>query len=119
AFCVLLPEVRRKPVVERRKSRYRRCIIAVHTLGWDKLSTDTVNLNDDRHLMLQTGAVKSLFEAQGIARSSTLLRTGWTRHSIEKAVTSGRLLRPRRGWVARADCDPQLLLAAHHGVLLS
>lgn len=48
----------------------------------------------------------TLFDTQGIARSATLLRTGWTRHAIAKAVDSGQLFRPRKGWVARPTCDP-------------
>lgn len=61
----------------------------------------------------------TLFDTQGIARSITLLRTGWTRHSIAKAVDSGQLIRPRKGWVARPTCDPQLLFAARSGLLIS
>ncbi len=55
---------------------------------------------------------------QGIARTSTLLTQGWSRHGIVKALESGQLVRPRLGWVAKPTADPRLLFAAQHGVLL-
>lgn len=58
-------------------------------------------------------------ETRGIVRSSTLLAHGWSRHAISKALAAGRLIRPRRGWVALPRCDPELLFAAEHGLLLS
>ncbi|MCB1274713.1 MAG: DUF559 domain-containing protein [Leucobacter sp.] len=57
-------------------------------------------------------------KTQGIARTSTLLAQGWSRHRIAQALESGALIRPRRGWVAKPSADPGLLHAAQHGVLL-
>lgn len=56
---------------------------------------------------------------QGVARTSTLLSHGWSRHDIAQALQAGRLERPRHGWVALPTADPELIMAATHGVLLS
>ena len=54
-----------------------------------------------------------------VVRTSALLEQGWTRHSIGTAVTSGRLVRIRKGWVATPDADPVLVFAAKAGVVLT
>lgn len=59
------------------------------------------------------------FHSQGVARTSTLLRQGWSRHAITVALNDGRFIRPRKGWVATPDADQGLLHAARHGLLLS
>lgn len=56
---------------------------------------------------------------QGVARTSTLLKQGWSRHEIATALKDGRLVQPRRGWVARPDADLALQNAARHGALLT
>jgi len=58
------------------------------------------------------------FDSQGVARVSTLVENGWSRYRLEKGIESGALIRPRKGWIARADADPALISAARHGVLL-
>lgn len=69
--------------------------------------------------MPQTSEMINPLHAQGVASTSSLLAHGWTRYRIAKAVENGRLVRPRKGWVARPNADPELVLAARHGVLLS
>lgn len=56
--------------------------------------------------------------SQGVARASTLLAQGWSRHKLAAALNDGVLIRPRRGWVAKPSADQSLLFAAQHGVLL-
>lgn len=55
----------------------------------------------------------------GVGRTSTLRRAGFSERELRRAVLSGLLLRPRRGWIAVADADPGLVFAARHGVVLS
>lgn len=55
----------------------------------------------------------------GIARVSTAIERGWTRHRIMREVSAGDLIRPRKGWIARPSADPALISAARHGVLLT
>lgn len=55
----------------------------------------------------------------GVVRTALLHGLGLSRHEVRKAVLGGRLLRPRRGWVALPSADPQLVFAARHGVVLS
>lgn len=55
----------------------------------------------------------------GVVPSATLVRDGVKAHLIEKAVTSGVLVRVRRRWVAATDADPMLVWAATAGVVLS
>lgn len=56
---------------------------------------------------------------RGVARVSTALERGWTRHRIMREVAAGTLIRPRKGWIARPGADPALISAAEHGVLLT
>lgn len=51
----------------------------------------------------------------GITRTRTLTRLGVSERSIRRLLASGALLRPRRGWVALADADPELFAAARAG----
>ncbi len=59
------------------------------------------------------------FANQSILRTTTLLDNGWSKYRIAQAIKGGELTRPRKGWVARANTNPALLFAAHHGVLLA
>ncbi|MBN9612671.1 MAG: DUF559 domain-containing protein [Actinobacteria bacterium] len=61
----------------------------------------------------------ALNRTKGIARSSTLLDLGVRRSEIERALGSGTAVRPRRGWVALTNTDPELLGAAERGAVLS
>lgn len=55
----------------------------------------------------------------GITHRATLHRLGVSVNDLRKAVADGRIIRPRRGWVALPNTDPQLLFAAQHNVVLS
>lgn len=56
---------------------------------------------------------------QGVCRTSRVLEAGHTQRQLAAAVQRGALNRPRRGWVAAYDADPDLVFAARHGVVLS
>ncbi|RGE23351.1 endonuclease domain-containing protein [Leucobacter sp. wl10] len=62
---------------------------------------------------------QDLREMHGVAPTAKLLRLGHSRHRIAVAVAEGRLTRPRRGWIALRSADPGLVMAAHHGVVLT
>jgi very-short-patch-repair endonuclease len=62
---------------------------------------------------------QSLLTEGGVARTSRLLRLGHSPHQIRRSIASGEASRPRRGWLALASADPELVLAARHGVVLS
>ncbi|EYT54401.1 DNA/RNA helicase [Leucobacter sp. UCD-THU] len=62
---------------------------------------------------------QSLLTEGGVARTSRLLRLGHSPHQIRRSIASGEASRPRRGWLALASADPELVLAALHGVVLS
>ncbi|MBC9927574.1 MULTISPECIES: endonuclease domain-containing protein [unclassified Leucobacter] len=55
----------------------------------------------------------------GIARTATLLTSGFTRYEIAQAVARSLVFRVTRGWVALPNTDPLLLLAARHSVTIS
>jgi len=55
----------------------------------------------------------------GIARASAVRDRGVSAHRIASAVRLGEVIRPRRGWLALPDADPELLYAARHGIVLS
>lgn len=55
----------------------------------------------------------------GVVRVAALRAAGVPRRAIEQAVSTGRLIRPRNGWVALPDADPLLVAAARAGVVLS
>jgi very-short-patch-repair endonuclease len=61
----------------------------------------------------------ALSRSSGVTRSSTLQKLGVSRYRIAREVEAGRLLRPRQGWIALPDADPELLAAARDGVVLS
>lgn len=51
----------------------------------------------------------------GVAHTSDLYAVGFSKHAVSKAVASGRMLRVRRSWIARRDCDPAVLAAIAAG----
>ncbi len=51
----------------------------------------------------------------GIAHTSDLYALGFSTHAVAKAVTSGRMMRVRRSWIALRDCDPSVLAAVAAG----
>lgn len=56
---------------------------------------------------------------EGVMRTRTLIDLGISRHRIVRAVSAGRLVRVRHGWVALPDADPGLVYAARTGLVLS
>lgn len=52
----------------------------------------------------------------GVVRTRDILDAGYSRHTL---ATAPGLMRPRRGWVALPDADPQLRRAARSGVVLT
>lgn len=60
-----------------------------------------------------------LYGLGGLAKNAALHRLGLSVHDIRIAVASGRVFRPRRGWVALRDADPQLIFAAQHNLVLT
>lgn len=93
--------------------------VVAHSAPLARFSTEVAPRPPETEGLPQTGLMADLLRTQGVARVSTLLDQGWSRHGLAKAVTGGRLIRPRKGWVARPTADPELLLAVQHGVLLS
>lgn len=55
----------------------------------------------------------------GVAQVARLIDLGVSRHQLRKELESGALRSVRRGWVALPCADPQLLLAATTGTVLS
>lgn len=60
-----------------------------------------------------------LHRSGGILHVHHLRAAGFTPHRIGKAVSSGEVLRPQRGWIALPNTDPALLRAAAEGTILS
>lgn len=60
-----------------------------------------------------------LRELGGVARITTLIDLGVSRYSIRRALDGAELHRLRRDWVGLPGADPQLLLAASTGTLLT
>lgn len=57
--------------------------------------------------------------AGGLARTSAVRDAGFRRAAVSAAVAAGRLVSPRRGWIAVPDADRQLVAAARAGVVLT
>lgn len=55
----------------------------------------------------------------GVARAPVLTDLGITRGERERALSSGAVIRPGRGWLALRDADPLLISAARTGVVLT
>ena len=69
------------------------------------------------------GRMRALMDAvgatDGVARVASLRARGFSRRTIEAAVATRALVRPRNGWVAVPDADPLLVAAARAGVVLT
>jgi very-short-patch-repair endonuclease len=63
--------------------------------------------------------VRVLAAGQGIARVTTLRRSGITEHSLRRALRGDAVVSVCRGWVALPHADPMLVAAARRGVVLS
>jgi very-short-patch-repair endonuclease len=55
----------------------------------------------------------------GVVRTRKLIRAGYSRHRIDRALAGGSLIRVRKGWVSAPGADPYLVAAARAGVVLS
>lgn len=55
----------------------------------------------------------------GAARIAAMRERGYSDYVLRSAVDRGALTRPRNGWLAVPDLDPELLFAVRHGVVLS
>ncbi|MGC5223243.1 DUF559 domain-containing protein [Micromonospora sp. DT81.3] len=55
----------------------------------------------------------------GVVPVRSLRRAGHSEHAVARAVSTGVLVRVRRGWVAVPDADPYLIAAARAGVVVS
>lgn len=55
----------------------------------------------------------------GVVRTARVVERGFGRRTVDAAVRSGMLLRPRRGWLALETADAAVLHAARHGVVLT
>lgn len=55
----------------------------------------------------------------GVARARTLEDRGHSRTSLARLVSTGRLIRPQRGWLALPDAEPALLHAARRNATLT
>lgn len=62
---------------------------------------------------------QALLDTGRIARTASLIAMGYSQHDLRKACARETVVRPRRGWIALPSADPQLLLAASHGVVLT
>lgn len=51
--------------------------------------------------------------------TSQITALGYSPHAIRKALGTELVFRPRRGWLALRNTDPDLLFAARYGVILS
>lgn len=57
--------------------------------------------------------------ADGVVRRPAVIDAGFCPRMVAAAVANGRLIVPRRGWIAVPDADPDLLAAARAGVVLT
>ncbi len=58
-------------------------------------------------------------EDGGVTRTRSLIRAGYSRHRIERALAGGAVFRVRKGWVAAPGADAYLVAAARAGVVVS
>lgn len=66
-----------------------------------------------------TSLVGAVRAAGGVARVSALRAQGFSRRTVDGAVSASVLARPRNGWVADPEADPLLVAAARAGVVLT
>lgn len=57
--------------------------------------------------------------AGGVMRVRELMDQGCSKHALLRVLHEGRLIRPKRGWLALPDADTELLYAVRRGVVLS
>jgi very-short-patch-repair endonuclease len=55
----------------------------------------------------------------GVVRAARVIERGFGRRTVDAAVASGMLMRPRRGWLASPTADAAIVRAARHGVVLT
>lgn len=63
--------------------------------------------------------IEELAKRGGVAPKRAVADAGISSYAIGAAVSLGRLISPRRGWVALPDADPYLIAAARAGVVLT
>lgn len=63
--------------------------------------------------------VQAVRDRGGVAPTPQIAALGYSPHNIKKALSGGLMFRPRRGWLALKGADPELIVAAKHGVVLS
>lgn len=73
----------------------------------------------DRNHTGMTDLIGVLKARGGVARTAAIIEAGVSGYAVDTAIAAGLLMRPRRGWVAIPDADPQLLAAARAGVVLT
>jgi very-short-patch-repair endonuclease len=62
---------------------------------------------------------RTVARARGVVRTGWLLRAGWSRRTIDRAIDAGVLFRVCRGWVAVPSADTYLVAAARAGVVVT
>ena len=55
----------------------------------------------------------------GVVRTAVVTEHGFSRSTLDAAVRSGCVIRPRRGWIALRDAEKTLIAAARFGVVLT
>jgi very-short-patch-repair endonuclease len=60
-----------------------------------------------------------LTELGGVVRTKVLIDLGISRSVLDRAIASGQVIRPRRGWVALRAAEKTLVAAARFGVVLT
>jgi len=60
-----------------------------------------------------------IMQLGGVARVARVVERGFGRRTVDAAVASGMLTRPRRGWLALKTADAAVVRAARHGVVLT
>lgn len=63
--------------------------------------------------------VRAVRDADGVARTRSLIIAGHSKHYQALAVAAGLLRRVGRSWLVLPDADPALVLAAEHGIVLT
>ncbi|KAA9084059.1 endonuclease domain-containing protein [Microbacterium radiodurans] len=69
--------------------------------------------------MSERDVARAVRRLGGVARTTTLLDQGLSRHHVATAVAAAEVKRIRRGWVAATDADPELVTAARAGVVVT
>ncbi|MDE0547186.1 endonuclease domain-containing protein [Microbacterium sp. C7(2022)] len=62
---------------------------------------------------------KALRHTGGVMRASAVTDLGFSPHCVRAAMVAGAVTRPRRGWLADTEADPELIAAARAGVVLT